>query len=82
MATMPLQWKLEQLLDANGLSAYRVAKEADVSMTTIYSIKNNKTNTVQGQVLESILQALYDLTGKQFSVSDLLEWTPSGEKDA
>lgn len=79
MAMMPLQWKLEQLLQAHDLSAYRVAKEADVSMTTIYSIKNNKTNTVQGQVLESILQALYDLTGKQFSVSDLLEWTPEGQ---
>jgi DNA-binding Xre family transcriptional regulator len=76
MLAMPLRWKLEELLEQHDLSAYRIAKQAEIGMTTIYRIKNNKTDTVQGQVLESILQALYDLTGKRYSVGDLLEWEP------
>ena len=76
MQTMPLQWKLEDLLERHDVSAYRLAKESGVGLTTIYRIKNNRTNTVQGQVLESILQSLLDLTGKRYSVGDLLEWQP------
>ena len=80
MQTMPLQWKLEDLLERHEVSAYRLAKESGVGLTTIYRIKNNRTNTVQGQVLEAILQALLDLTGKRYGVGDLLEWQPEGVK--
>ncbi len=76
MQNMPLQWKLEDLLERHDVSAYRLAKESGVGLTTIYRIKNNRTNTVQGQVLEGILQALFDLTGKRYGVGDLLEWMP------
>lgn len=80
MQTMPLQWKLEDLLERHDVSAYRLAKEAGVGLTTIYRIKNNRTNTVQGQVLEAILQALLVLTGKRYGVGDLLEWQPEAGK--
>jgi len=78
---MPLQWKLEDLLNCHNVSAYRLAKESGVGLTTIYRIKNNRTNTVQGQVLEAILQTLLELTGKHYGVGDLLEWSPTeGER--
>lgn len=80
MQTMPLQWKLEDLLERHDVSAYRLAKESGVGLTTIYRIKNNRTNTVQGQVLEAILQALLDLTGLRYGVGDLLEWQPEAGK--
>jgi DNA-binding Xre family transcriptional regulator len=80
MQTMPLQWKLEDLLERHKVSAYRLAKESGVGLTTIYRIKNNRTNTVQGQVLEAILQALLVLTGKRYGVGDLLEWQPEADK--
>lgn len=80
MQAMPLQWKLEDLLERHDVSAYRLAKESGVGLTTIYRIKNNRTNTVQGQVLEAILQALLVLTGKRHGIGDLLEWQPEAGK--
>lgn len=77
MSVVPLRWKLEQVLKEHGLSAYKVAKEANVSKTTIYAIKNGRANTVQGHVLEKMLQTIYELTGTRYNVGDLLEWEPT-----
>jgi DNA-binding Xre family transcriptional regulator len=77
MATMPLLWKLETIMEKHNLSAYRIAKESGVSLTSIYKIKNNRTQALQGGVLDSILQAVYDLTGVKYGVGDLLEWQPA-----
>jgi DNA-binding Xre family transcriptional regulator len=74
---MPLHWKLETIMQKHNLSAYRIAKQAEVGLTTIYRIKNNRSDTVQGEVLDSILQAVYELTGVKYGVGDLLEWQPS-----
>jgi DNA-binding Xre family transcriptional regulator len=76
MTTMPLRWKLENIMKKHNLSAYRIAKQAEVGLTTIYRIKNNRSDTVQGEVLDSILQAVYELTGVKYGVGDLLEWQP------
>ena len=80
MTTMPLQWKLETIMKKHNLSAYRIAKQAEVGLTTIYRIKNNRSDTVQGEVLDSILQAIHDLTGVKYGVGDLLEWEPARAK--
>lgn len=80
MNTMPLHWKLETIMEKHDLSAYRIAKQAQVGLTTIYRIKNNRTETVQGEVLDNILQAIHDLTGVSYGVGDLLEWQPKKGK--
>jgi DNA-binding Xre family transcriptional regulator len=80
MTTMPLRWKLEEVLERHDLSAYRIAKESGVSLTSIYKIKNNRTQALQGNVLDNILQAIHDLTGVEYGVGDLLEWQPAKKK--
>lgn len=80
MAAMPLRWKLDTILERHDISAYRVAKNAGVGLTTIYRIKNNKSETVQGEVLDSILQTIHDLTGVEYGVGDILEWEPKSLK--
>lgn len=75
-ARMPIRWTLKELLEQNDLSAYKVAKEADIGLTTIYRFTNNQTQSFNGQVIDSILQAVYALTGKQYDISDIVKWTP------
>lgn len=81
MCAMPIKWKLTDILERHNLSAYRIAKDAGIGLTTIYRITNNHTQTVQGKVLEGILETLYDLTGERYDVSDLIEWQPKARKN-
>ena len=80
MQRVPLKWKLEHVLKRHNISAYRLAKESGVGLTTIYRIKNNRTDTVQGRILDSILDSLNRLTGSNYGVSDLLEWEPRKDR--
>jgi DNA-binding Xre family transcriptional regulator len=77
MDTMPIRWKLKEVLEESGITAYQLMKESGVAGSTIYRLTGGKTEGVQGKVLDSILTALYTLTGKTFDVGDVLEWRPA-----
>ena len=77
-ARMPIEWTLKDVLDRHNISAYRVAKEADVGLTTIYRFTNNQVQTFNGQIVDSILQAVYDLTVTQYDICDIVKWAPKG----
>ena len=77
MDGMPIRWKLKELLEESGVTAYQLMKESGVAGSTIYRLTGGKTEGVQGKVLDSILTALHTLTGKTFDVGDVLEWRPS-----
>jgi DNA-binding Xre family transcriptional regulator len=79
MDAMPIRWKLKEVLDESGITAYQLMKESGVAGSTIYRLTGGKTEGVQGKVLDSILTALHTLTGKTFDVGDVLEWRPAKE---
>ena len=82
MSTVPLQWKLKEVLQANGITPYRFVQESSLAASTVYRITGGRTAGVQGKVLDEILSTLYRLTGKRYGPSDVLDWQPEGSKQA
>ena len=75
MTTM-IRWKLKEVLDEHGITPYRLMVDSGIPNSTIYRLTNNKTDGVQGQVLDKILNSLCKLTGKRIGVGDVLEHVP------
>jgi predicted transcriptional regulator len=73
-AIVPFKWKLKGILDKHGITPYRLMKESGISQTTIYGIAGGRHATLNGQVLDRIMDALGKLTGKTFSIADIVEW--------
>lgn len=71
-----LRWKLKEYLDAHEITGYRLIQESGVSGNTVYRLTNNRTDGVQGKVLNDILNTLHRLTGEKVTPNDLLEFTP------
>jgi hypothetical protein len=73
-----IKWKLAELLEANNLTAYRLATTLDshTRAPTIYRIakKDVELSRVDFTVLATVIDGLRELTGKDVSVSDLLEY--------
>lgn len=75
-----IRWKLKEVLEDNNVTPYRLMVESGLANTTIYRLTNNKTDSVQGPVLDKILNALYKLTGKRIGVGDVLKHVPTTSK--
>ncbi len=73
-----IKWKLAEFLEANKLTAYRLATTLDshTRTPTIYRIakKGVELSRVDFAVLATVIEGLRELTGKDISVSDLLEY--------
>ena len=80
MNGVPIQWKLKEVLEQNGVTAYQLMQDTGLAGSTVYRITGGKTDAVQGKVLDRILTSLHNLTGKTFGVGDLLEWHPEEVK--
>ncbi len=76
MDGMPIKWKLKEVLEQNGVTAYQLIQDTGLAGSTIYRITGGKTEAIQGKVLDRILTSLHTRTGKTFGVGDLLEWQP------
>ena len=72
--TMPLRWKLNEFLEANDITPYRIMKDTGLSPNTVYGIVRNETQTVHGQVLTKILRYLEGRLNKPVKLSDVLVW--------
>lgn len=75
----------EQLLQRNGISAYRVAKEAGVTQTALSNWKNGR-NTPSAPTLQKIADYFgvsidYLMTGKEDSVEKEPQLKPKDERD-
>ncbi len=79
MSTM-IRWKLKKVLDEHGITPYRLMMDSGLANSTIYRLTNNKTDSVQGPVLDKVLNSLCKLTGKRIGVGDVLEHIPAGNK--
>jgi DNA-binding Xre family transcriptional regulator len=75
MNTM-IRWKLKEVLDKHDITPYRLMVDSGIANSTIYRLTNNKTDGVQGPVLDKILNSLCKLTGKRIGVGDVLEHVP------
>jgi hypothetical protein len=73
-----IKWKLAEFLEANKLTAYRLATTLDshTRTPTIYRIakKDVELSRVDFTVLATVIEGLRELTGKDVGVSDLLEY--------
>ena len=73
-----IKWKLAEFLEANKLTAYRLATTLDshTRTPTIYRIakKDVDLSRVDFTVLATVIDGLRELTGKDVTVSDLLEY--------
>lgn len=75
-----IRWKLKEVLDEHGITPYRLMVDSGIANSTIYRLTNNKTDGVQGPVLDKILTSLCKLTGKRIGVGDVLEHVPPTNK--
>lgn len=73
-----VNWRLSAILEENSITPYRLAEEVRgrVSRNSIYAIANAKTERVDLSTLSALLDGLRKLTGKSYSVGDLLEYHP------
>lgn len=79
MYGMAVQWRLRELLDSEGVTAYALAEKMGgaTRRPTLYAITSpdvaKRPARVGFPLLEDILAGLKELTGKDFSVSDIIE---------
>ena len=79
MAEMPARWKLRELLEAEGVTAYALAEKMGGAKRRplIYSIVSpnpaKRPENPGFKLLEEILQALEGIKGKHFELDDLIE---------
>jgi hypothetical protein len=76
-------WKVGDVLREHGLTAYKLAAELHgrVNRNSVYAIARGDTERVDRTTLGALLEALRALTGRPYTVADLLEFTPA-EGDA
>lgn len=78
-----LKWKLDDLLEREQVTVYalnqRLAEAGrSVSRTTLYRLASEQPERIDLEVAGRVLWGLEQLTGKHYTVSDLLEYDFSG----
>lgn len=73
---MPVQWKLKQFLDQEGITAYRLADETHgkLSQNGVYRLASGELKGIRFETLDIIIPALSKLSGKQVTLQELLEY--------
>lgn len=79
MPVMPVQWKLKELLAREGVTPYALSEQMGGASRrpALYGLTSpdpeKRPTRIGLPLLGEILSALRELTGKQFSVADVLE---------
>ena len=79
MNTPTLRWKLDNLLKREQVTVYalnqRLAEAGrSVSRTTLYRLANEQPERIDLEVAGRVLWGLEQLTGRHYTVTDLLEY--------
>lgn len=77
-----IKWKLADVLESEGINAYKLAMQVDHSRAnTVYRLarKGETLKRVDLEVLADLLVGLRKLTGKALTPNDLIEFDP-GDK--
>lgn len=68
-----MKWTLKDYLTQHDLTPYQLAKATGLSVNTIYPLARGEAQRVSLETLQTVLDALDELTGERVSVNDLLE---------
>ena len=87
MSEPVLRWKLNDLLEGANVSVYALNQRLvqagrGVSRNTLYRLANEQPERIDLEVAGRVLWGLEQLTGKHYTVTDLLEYEPLDEQDA
>lgn len=79
-----IRWKLDDLLEREQVTVYalnqRLAEAGrSVSRTTLYRLASEQPERIDLEVAGRILWGLEQLTGKHYTVTDLLEYGPDDD---
>lgn len=72
--------KLEGALDSAGVTKNALAREAKVRPNLIYDMCDGKTKRIDLDTLSNIIDTLSTMTGRNYVLSDILEYIPQ-QKD-
>ncbi len=72
--TVPTRWKFAEFLDANKVNVHSLAQNVDVSITTLYSLKNNRPRRIDLETLDKLKPALESFLGRKVELSELIDW--------
>ena len=79
MESVPVRWKVYEILEAHDISPYRLMKESGLAQGTVYRLVKGDTSTVNAETLDRVMTTLRRLTGQHLQISDLLDYEdPSG----
>lgn len=81
---MPVRWKLKELLEAEGLNVNRLSiemageKGPEAKRPQLYALTSpaveKRPKRVEFAYLDEVLQAMKRITGKSYTLTDLLEY--------
>ena len=69
-----VSWKLKDTMDAHGVTRYALQKETGAAMNTLRAMYDGSTRRPDLDVLDGVIKALRQITGKQINLGDVLEW--------
>lgn len=77
---MAMKWRLPEIMREHDLTAYKIGKQLGgvTRMSTVYRMADEEQppTRIELETLGEMLDALYKLTGKRFTTSDILEYVP------
>lgn len=78
MHTMPIIWKVGEVLEAHSITGYQFWKASGLPKRSAYRVVNGDARNFNADTLDATVRALRALTGKQVTVCDLLEYVEEG----
>lgn len=78
---MAVKWKLKETLEAHGVTAYALAEAMGGASrrAQLYAITSptpdKRPERIGLPLLDDILKGMHQITGKELSISDVLEWS-------
>lgn len=76
---MAIRFKLAELIEEHknaGVTKNALAREAKVRPNLVYELCSGKTRRIDIETLNTLLNTLNDMTGKQFLIQDVLQYLP------
>lgn len=73
--------KLENALSSAGVTKNALAREAKVRPNLIYDMCEGKTKRIDLETMSTILDTLNTMTGRNYTLSDVLEYIPKQKED-
>ena len=68
-----MRWTLRDYLTRHNLTPYQLAKTTGLSVNTVYPLARGEAQRVSLETLQTVLDALDELTGQRVELADVLE---------